>query len=517
MYHTQPPQSSSSYSGFGSDVTSDTSATLYPVFATSYQGMENSTLAFLDSSLHPELFDHYPATTLNNNNTLPQQDLLDNTLTFNPTSGLVRDNINLQLKLGQSYRQNSPMNQYFASLPGQNLFAQPNKRLMVSPVVVSSATGGQTLDYNMSTFGLQPQAAAVGAVGESAPVTPPTSPEAQLFLDTMYDNMGQATNNSLLYNMGGDGLHDGFFNYDFQVVPASNVHEISPKSYGGIKADPISMSTELSIVEEQQRQLQIQLQKQRCALIDNQVQNRHKKKRSSTKTEVFDATPSLDVTTAIDLAAKAFTKAFPQRHSSVNILAHGQMMPMSPTSSTGSSISTPLASSGFKATRPMKDRLLEKFSRDEVLSIKYGKVEMECGQHCSAVFQDFIELAEHYDEHKIIRYCPRSFICPIDDCPMNILGYNKKALLKQHVVSHHFAKGYVKPELLKYSQQLLSIVFVCEHSDCKKGFYRRDSLTRHLKLVHANASSKFNLKKRERIEEEEEEEDCGKKRRRRSK
>ncbi|CAK7897632.1 hypothetical protein CAAN1_04S00826 [[Candida] anglica] len=115
--------------------------------------------------------------------------------------------------------------------------------------------------------------------------------------------------------------------------------------------------------------------------------------------------------------------------------------------------------------------------------------------HCSQAFATLLEFATHLDQFKVRRV----HLCPVDDCPWSIIGLQRKAELRRHCISQHFSRGRVihhegdqqfidsETEL-----QMVNLLYSCNEENCKKHFYRKDSLQRHQKLVHSNKDSKFN-------------------------
>ncbi|EGW35278.1 uncharacterized protein SPAPADRAFT_58496 [Spathaspora passalidarum NRRL Y-27907] len=146
--------------------------------------------------------------------------------------------------------------------------------------------------------------------------------------------------------------------------------------------------------------------------------------------------------------------------------------------------------------KPIKPELLSKFSEEQIRSIKLAETDAKCRNHCNASFANYMQLIDHFEEFKLSSFEFRGFKCPVHECPMSIIGYDKKADLRHHVVIDHFKKGKVIDECCQYSSELKSIIYVCNDDNCGKGFYRRDSLTRHIKLVHNGEPNVFNQKKK---------------------
>lgn len=132
------------------------------------------------------------------------------------------------------------------------------------------------------------------------------------------------------------------------------------------------------------------------------------------------------------------------------------------------------------------EKLFKKFAKKNLDRITAN---IQCS-HCDEEFKSYLELSSHIDTYKLIRIHK----CPVLECPYNLIGFDKKALLRHHVISYHFNKGSLLPEYYQYAQKLYSLIYKCNDKKCGKCFYRRDSLSRHTKLVHNNKLSKFNLK-----------------------
>lgn len=94
--------------------------------------------------------------------------------------------------------------------------------------------------------------------------------------------------------------------------------------------------------------------------------------------------------------------------------------------------------------------------------------------HCSEQFRTIMELAEHMDLYSV----RRSFHCTEEDCPWNVLGFATASEWSRHTRSQH---GSVT-------------LTMC--TICNKPFTRKDSLKRHLQLVHENQDSRYNRKMR---------------------
>ena len=134
---------------------------------------------------------------------------------------------------------------------------------------------------------------------------------------------------------------------------------------------------------------------------------------------------------------------------------------------------------------PMKKRLLSRFSSRLIQKLRLAESDMKCRKHCNTRFGNYLELIDHFEGHGLQRYLlSRTFICPVKECPMNMIGFDKRAELRHHVHSDHVTHGLVSIQYAKYSEEIKEFLFVCDEENCGKGFYRSDTLTRHIKLVH---------------------------------
>lgn len=111
--------------------------------------------------------------------------------------------------------------------------------------------------------------------------------------------------------------------------------------------------------------------------------------------------------------------------------------------------------------------------------------------HCNDEFESLLLLAEHFDKYKLTT----AHKCPFDSCPFFMIGFTRKADLRRHCLTKHFEKGKLTQSINKNIKQVLNnLIYSCKIDNCGKNFYRKDSLQRHLKLVHKNENSKFNKK-----------------------
>lgn len=111
--------------------------------------------------------------------------------------------------------------------------------------------------------------------------------------------------------------------------------------------------------------------------------------------------------------------------------------------------------------------------------------------HCNQRFDSILQLGHHFDKYKVVT--PHK--CPFDSCPYFLIGFARKAELRRHCLTKHFEKGKLTQSINQNIKQVLNnLIYSCKIDNCGKYFYRKDSLQRHLKLVHENENSKFNKK-----------------------
>lgn len=114
--------------------------------------------------------------------------------------------------------------------------------------------------------------------------------------------------------------------------------------------------------------------------------------------------------------------------------------------------------------------------------------------HCKEVFRSTVAYAEHLDVYDVAV----QHTCPVADCPFNYIGFCKKVDLRVHVFNAHFKKKkglkHHKPDPHgdHIKNMLTDLLYICEDHHCLRPFYRRDSLTRHMRLVHKVNPSTFN-------------------------
>lgn len=154
-----------------------------------------------------------------------------------------------------------------------------------------------------------------------------------------------------------------------------------------------------------------------------------------------------------------------------------------------------LQSATFSSQASLLKQLQGSFSKN-ILSSKL-RDPVGC-THCDHSFENIWDLASHFEEFKI----NTAHKCPFDLCPFHLIGFSRKADLRRHCFQKHSEKVKSKDTINGDVKNILNnLIYSCKFENCQKNFYRKDSLQRHLKLVHENENSKFNkkLKKMQRM------------------
>ncbi|CAK9440276.1 uncharacterized protein LODBEIA_P43760 [Lodderomyces beijingensis] len=141
--------------------------------------------------------------------------------------------------------------------------------------------------------------------------------------------------------------------------------------------------------------------------------------------------------------------------------------------------------------------VLSRYSVKLIESIKLCSADAQCEKHCSKIFQSYLDMIAHYQENKLMSSVfDRNYRCPVHECPLHVIGTKNRADLRHHVHYEHITNGYVHQYFKQYDQNIKDILFVCSEPDCGKSFYRSDSLTRHLRLVHKEKKTKKKKRRR---------------------
>lgn len=138
--------------------------------------------------------------------------------------------------------------------------------------------------------------------------------------------------------------------------------------------------------------------------------------------------------------------------------------------------------------KPIADQLRENREIWNKICQKRKKGIYKC-THCSEMFKELIDLARHFDEHKIGRHHK----CPFEDCPWSILGLPRRAELRRHCAAQHaYVIKYPDDKSESHEGYISAEKICCQYDFCDRLFKRKDSQQRHEKLVHLNPSSRFN-------------------------
>ncbi|ODQ82235.1 hypothetical protein BABINDRAFT_10701 [Babjeviella inositovora NRRL Y-12698] len=114
--------------------------------------------------------------------------------------------------------------------------------------------------------------------------------------------------------------------------------------------------------------------------------------------------------------------------------------------------------------------------------------------HCSDSFITLMDFAKHIDRYGI----KRQHKCPILECPWKVIGFTRQPELRRHCRSQHAIcwdstrsrDALTKGEIPK----LRDLRHGCTVTHCGNTFKRRDLLQRHIRLVHENPESRFNIR-----------------------
>lgn len=102
--------------------------------------------------------------------------------------------------------------------------------------------------------------------------------------------------------------------------------------------------------------------------------------------------------------------------------------------------------------------------------------------HCDHTFESLYKYLLHCDKEDLFKNL--KYKCPVGNCTYRLIGMNKKMSLRKHVIEEHYdRKSFAfycksKTEIESINQ----LIFTC--NECYKVFYRKDSLKRHLRLIH---------------------------------
>lgn len=140
--------------------------------------------------------------------------------------------------------------------------------------------------------------------------------------------------------------------------------------------------------------------------------------------------------------------------------------------------------SGLNKAFPFPNKFEElktRFAKAHIESIPIEKIDSYCIE-CKLEITNYWEFAEHSQLHKCKQ--ERTFYCPVKECPMNVLGFSQRASLVHHCYGCHFHRGEILQRFGIWEVELRKILFNCEVAGCEKAFSRRDSLSRHNRVIH---------------------------------
>lgn len=103
--------------------------------------------------------------------------------------------------------------------------------------------------------------------------------------------------------------------------------------------------------------------------------------------------------------------------------------------------------------------------------------------HCDTIFKTYTLLVDHYEKFNL--YKNLKYKCPLNLCPFHLIGFNKKLVVRKHIVSQHFNKKTQKlscKSSFDEANLISQMIYTCK--TCRKVFYRKDSLQRHYRLIH---------------------------------
>jgi len=130
--------------------------------------------------------------------------------------------------------------------------------------------------------------------------------------------------------------------------------------------------------------------------------------------------------------------------------------------------------------------LLEKFPQVEIEKISCETEDSSCNV-CKQALSNYWEYISHIIEHNnaISDYhFKHVHFCPVDICPMNIIGFTKKRDLRHHVHNYHYYRSNILEKFRPWETLMKELSYNCIWPGCSSSFCRKDVLTRHIKLNH---------------------------------
>lgn len=134
--------------------------------------------------------------------------------------------------------------------------------------------------------------------------------------------------------------------------------------------------------------------------------------------------------------------------------------------------------------------LLDKFSKSEIEKISCETEDNAC-QVCHQKLHNYWEYVQHIDLHN--RAIPdyhfkHVHFCPVDICPMTMIGFSKKRDLRHHIHNYHFYRSNIVEKYKPWETVMRELSYNCIWTGCASSFCRKDVLTRHIKLNHEKAA-----------------------------
>lgn len=122
---------------------------------------------------------------------------------------------------------------------------------------------------------------------------------------------------------------------------------------------------------------------------------------------------------------------------------------------------------------------------ESLLEVFHDKIDIyqryECN-HCQIEVQSLRELILHYEKFNLFKHL--KYRCVVNDCPFKMIGFDKKILLRKHLINEHLNDKDPSRNIKDKNEHNLvrQLLFICPK--CDKLFSRRDTSQRHEKTVH---------------------------------
>jgi hypothetical protein len=130
--------------------------------------------------------------------------------------------------------------------------------------------------------------------------------------------------------------------------------------------------------------------------------------------------------------------------------------------------------------------LLQKFSQVEIGKISCETEDSSCNV-CKQALSNYWEYVSHIVEHNnaISDYhFKHVHFCPVDICPMSLIGFTKKRDLRHHIHNYHYYRSNILEKFRPWESLMKELSYNCIWPGCSSSFCRKDVLTRHIKLNH---------------------------------